>query len=242
MAEFHFLRPWWLALLPIGFLLIWRLLRARDERGGWGAVVDPELRPHVLTAPQLMRETPWPLVLGLVIWVLSLLALAGPAWERLPVPAFRSDEALVVALDLSRRWMPRISRRPGSRVRSSSCSRCSRGARPAKPRSSFLRPYAFTVTPLTTDTRTIASLVSALDSAIMPSQGSSVAAGLTKAGALLRQTGLSQGEILLITDSEVANDDRAARGRLARRRLSRTRARGRHRAGCPDCGRVTAAF
>ena len=208
MADFHFLRPWWLALLPIGFLLIWRLLRARKERGGWSAVVDPELRPHVLTAPQLMRETPWPLVLGLVIWALALLALAGPAWERLPVPAFRSDEALVVALDLSRS-MDAADLTPSRLARAKLKLLALLERRQAGQTALIVfTTHAFTVTPLTTDTRTIASLVSALDSAIMPSQGSSVAAGLTKAGALLRQTGLSQGEILLITDSEVANDDR----------------------------------
>jgi Ca-activated chloride channel family protein len=63
------------------------------------------------------------------------------------------------------------------------------------------------VTPLTTDTRTIAALVTAVGSDIMPTQGSSAAAGLAKAGALLRQTGLRSGEILLIGDADVTPAD-----------------------------------
>jgi Ca-activated chloride channel family protein len=80
--------------------------------------------------------------------------------------------------------------------------------------------HAFTVTPLTTDTRTIAALVNALESGIMPSQGSRIAVGLDKAAALLDQSGASRGEILLITDATASPEafDRAAA--LARRGIS----------------------
>ncbi len=101
-AEFHFLRPWWLALLPVGVWLIWQLLRGRADGGGWRTIVDAALRAHVLAEPQILRESRWPLIASLCGWVLAVVALAGPAWERLPVPAFRSEEALVVAFDLSR--------------------------------------------------------------------------------------------------------------------------------------------
>jgi Ca-activated chloride channel family protein len=73
---------------------------------------------------------------------------------------------------------------------------------------------AFTVTPLTTDTRTIASLVAAVNTDIMPTQGSSLAAGLEKSAALLRQTGLTAGEILLMTDAEAEPADLKLAGDL----------------------------
>ena len=97
-ADFHFLRPWWLALLPVGVWLIWQLLRGRADSGGWRSVVDAPLRAHVLAEPEVLRESRWPLIAALASWLLAVVALAGPAWERLPVPAFRSEEALVVAL------------------------------------------------------------------------------------------------------------------------------------------------
>ena len=37
-------------------------------------------------------------IIGLAI----ILAFAGPTWEKLPQPVFRSQAALVIALDLSR--------------------------------------------------------------------------------------------------------------------------------------------
>ena len=215
MADFHFLRPWWLALLPIALWVAWRSLRGRADGAGWSAIVDPALRAHVLAAPQLMRESRWPLVAALALCTLAILALAGPAWERLPVPAFRSDEALVVALDLSRS-MDAADVAP-SRLARAKLKLLDLLERRAAGQTALVvfTTHAFTVTPLTTDVRTIASLVTALDSGIMPSQGSSLAAGLTKAAALLAQTGLSNGTILLITDAEAGERDEDVANELA---------------------------
>ena len=63
--EFHFLRPWWLALLPVGVWLIWQLLRGRADSGGWRSVVDAALRAHVLAEPEVLRESRWPLIAAL---------------------------------------------------------------------------------------------------------------------------------------------------------------------------------
>ena len=201
MGEFHFLRPWWLAALPAGLWLIWHLLGRGGNRGDWLAVVDRELQPHVL-ARDAFGATRLPLLAGLAAWTLATLALAGPAWERLPVPAFRSDEALVVALDLSRS-MDAADVEP-SRLARARLKLLSLLERRTSGQTALVvfSAHAFTVTPLTTDTRTIASLVNALSTDIMPSRGSYPEAGITRAAALLEQTGMTRGEILLITDAE----------------------------------------
>ena len=207
MAELHFLRPYWLVLLPAGIWLIWQLLRGRGEGGGWRGVVDAALRPHVLVNPAVLRESRWPLVVAVLAWALGVIGLAGPAWERLPVPAFRSEEALVVALDLSRS-MDATDVEPSRLARARLKLLDLLGRRAAGQTALVVfSSHAFTVTPLTTDTRTIAALVTAVTTQIMPSQGSSVSAGLGKAEALLQQTGLTQGDVLLITDADVTGDD-----------------------------------
>jgi Ca-activated chloride channel family protein len=213
-ADFHFLRPWWLALLPVGVWLIWHLLRGRADGGGWRTVVDAALRAHVLAEPEILRESRWPLIAALSAWTLAVSALAGPAWERLPVPAFRSEEALVVAFDLSRSMDAtdvEPSRLARARLKLLDLLEWRSSGQTAL---LVFSTHAFTVTPLTTDTRTIAALAGAVNTDIMPTQGSSLSSGLEKAAALLRQTGLSNGEILAITDADVTRDDVSLAGDL----------------------------
>jgi len=59
---------------------------------------------------------------------------------------------------------------------------------------------AFTVTPLTDDTATIKSQLTALDTGIMPAMGNRTDLAITHAMDLLKQAGISKGDILLITD------------------------------------------
>jgi Ca-activated chloride channel family protein len=206
MAEFHFLRPLWLALIPFGLVLAWFLLRARARGGNWMRLVDPVLQRYVLAAPEVLRERRWPLVALVAATVLAGIALAGPTWERLPVPVFRSEEALVVALDLSRS-MDATDVAPSRLARAklkllTLLERRSGGEMALV----VFSAHAFTVTPLTTDNRTIAALVGSLFTSIMPSQGSLPAAGLEKAAQLLRQAGVPGGEILLISDATIGQD------------------------------------
>ncbi len=205
MAEFHFLRPWWLVALPFGVWLIWRLFWAEPgRRSGWRAVVDEALQPYVLGRVEALVNRRWPMLVALAAWLATVLALAGPTWERMPVPAFRSDEALVVVFDLSRS-MDAADLEP-SRLDRAKVKLLSLLERRASGQTALVvfSAHAFTVTPLTSDTDAIASLVGALSSDIMPSRGSIAEAGLERAGALLRQTGLTAGEILLVTDAEVS--------------------------------------
>jgi Ca-activated chloride channel family protein len=204
MSEFHFLRPLWLVALPLGVWLIWRLLGQSGTRGNWVAVVDPRLQPYVLMRPDAFGASRWPLLAALTAWSVAALALAGPTWERMPVPAFRSDDALVVALDLSRSMDAgdlEPSRLTRAKLKLLGLLERRGGGQTALV---VFSAHAFTVTPLTTDTRTIAALINALHSDIMPSRGSYPEAGLQRAGTLLQQAGMTRGEILLITDADVS--------------------------------------
>jgi Ca-activated chloride channel family protein len=215
MAELHFLRPAWLLLLPVGAWLIWQLMRGRAEGGGWRGIVAAELRAYVLAEPEVLRDSRMALVATLAAWAIAVVALAGPAWERVAVPAFRSDEALVVVLDLSRS-MDAGDVEP-SRLARAKLELLALLERRAAGQTALVvfTTHAFTVTPLTTDTRTISSLVAAASTDIMPTRGGSIAAGLDKAAGLLRQTGLTRGDILLMTDSEVGDADLDLAGELA---------------------------
>ena len=199
LADLHFLRPEWLWALPMVILAAVLLAHRRLGPGSWQNVVSPALAPYVLSvAPNKEGEYRWWL-LGLG-GVLAVLALAGPAWERIEQPVFRSDQALVIALDLSRSMDAQDiapSRLLRARLKILDILERRRSGQTALV---VYSANAFTVTPLTTDTDTIAALVSSLSTDIMPSQGSYPIAAINKGRELLENGGATFGEILLVAD------------------------------------------
>jgi Ca-activated chloride channel family protein len=199
LAELQFIRPEWLIALPFVLLVAVIFARRRLGPGSWEAVVDPQLAPHVLSGSQRRAFDPRWLLLALV-GVLAVVALAGPAWQRIEQPVFRSEQALVVALDLSRS-MDAQDVSPSRLLRSRLKILDMLDMRASGQTALIVySANAFTVTPLTSDTDTVAALVNSLGTEIMPSRGSYPVAAINKGRALLQQAGVSYGEVLLITD------------------------------------------
>lgn len=199
LAEFHFLRPDWLWALPLVILATVLLAYRRLAAGSWQNVVSPALAPFVLSHSQNRQGQYrwWLLGLG---GVLAVVALAGPAWQRIEQPVFRSDQALVIALDMSRSMDAQDiapSRLLRARLKILDILERRNGGQTAL---IVYSSNAFTVTPLTTDTDTIAALVNSLSTDIMPSRGSYPVAAIKKGQQLLENAGATFGEILLVTD------------------------------------------
>jgi len=216
-ADFHWLRPDWLWALPLVALLSFALARRALAPGSWQRVVDPALAPYVLARAASKRYGYrwWLLSLG---GALAILSLAGPSWDRLEQPVFRSEQAIVIALDLSRS-MDAQDLTPSRLTRAKLkildiLEQRSSGQTALVVYSS----NAFTVTPLTTDVDTVAALVNSLSTDIMPSRGSYPVAAINKGRRLLDQAGVGYGEVLLITDggtspaAEKAAEDLAKAG------------------------------
>ncbi|MCP4301506.1 MAG: VWA domain-containing protein [Gammaproteobacteria bacterium] len=215
-ADFHWLRPEWLIAVPLVVLVAVKLGRGRLGSGNWRDVVDPALMPYVLSrAPGRGTDYRWWL-LGLG-GVLAAIALAGPAWERIEQPVFRTEQALVVALDLSRSMDAQDiapSRLARARLKILDILEQRKSGQTALV---VYSANAFTVTPLTTDTDTVAALVNSLSTDIMPSRGSNPVVAMQKGRQLLEQAGVVYGEVMLITDGgssaaaeKVARDLKAA--------------------------------
>jgi Ca-activated chloride channel homolog len=199
LSEFHFIRPYWLlALLPYVILLV-LLVRSKLSHGNWSAVCDAALLPYLLH-DKAVTQSRWPLATGAVAAFLAIVALAGPTWERLPIPVFRNDSALVIMLDLSRS-MDAADIKPSRLVMAR--YKIADILKQRKDGQTALIVYAgdaFTVTPLTNDTETIDNQLSALTTGIMPSDGNNTTRALEKAEELFKQAGLQKGQILLLTD------------------------------------------
>ncbi len=210
LNQFHFIRPFWLfALIP--YIAVMALtIRSKLSQGDWSQVCDAVLLPYLLQ-DKAAAQSHWLLPLGALAGILSIIALAGPTWERLPAPAFRNDSALVILFDLSK-TMNYADLKPNRLERAR--YKISDILTQRKDGQSALLAYsgdAFVVTPLTTDKETIANQLSALTPEIMPSDGDELSRALDKAVDLFKQAGLQKGQIIVLTDGGGLDDgiDRA---------------------------------
>lgn len=201
LNNFHFLRPYFFwAFLPLFYLAIKNYRQSASEISHWQTVCDPELLPYLLetNVSKNSKRTYW---LAFIVAGLAIFSLAAPTWKRLPEPAFRNNSALVIALNLSES-MNAQDIKPSRLIRAR--YKIADLLSQRKDGQTALLVYsgaAFVVTPLTSDIETIKSQLEALTTDIMPSVGNNADVGIEKAVTLLKQAGLPQGHILLITDS-----------------------------------------
>jgi Ca-activated chloride channel family protein len=199
MADFHFLRPWWLlAVLPAA-LLAWRVWVAEDTGRAWRKLVAPHLLPHLLTGRDQRR---WlrPATVLLAGWVLAVVALAGPAWEREPAPFADDTAALVVVLKVTPS-MQSQDVQPNRLARAAEKVRDLLALRPGAKTALFA--YAGTahrVLPLTADAGLVNSLAAELTPDVMPVDGSVAGAALTAADETVKKSG-QVGWVLWVADA-----------------------------------------
>ena len=203
LSNFHFIRPcWFLAAIPVAYVL-WKLAKQHLTNKHWESICDPELLPYILVGKSGTKKYT-NVIFASIVGLLTVIALAGPTWERLPQPVFQKESALVIALDLSVSMYAddiKPSRLERARFKIADLLKLRKEGQTA------LLVYAgdaFTVTPLTDDVKTISSQLSALSPMIMPAPGSRTDFAIEKSTELLKQAGISKGHILFVTD-EVEN-------------------------------------
>ena len=219
MSSFHFLRPEWLLVIPVAWLLAWFLSQFRKTSGDWGRVMDGHLLNFLIgaTAPRSVKTQRW-VSFGLM-WTLLALALAGPAWERLETPVLRAAQARVVILDLSWSMLsPDVKPNRLERTRFKLLDLLKR----FKEGDTALVAYAGSadvVAPLTPDTNTIANLVPVLEPSLMPVPGSRPEQAFELAASLLTRQQIPQGTFYWLTDGLAADQVEAVQAALGPNRL-----------------------
>ncbi len=202
LADFHFLRPEWLLAIPVVAIILFVFYRRSRQSIGWEKVCDPALLNFQLTRTREAVGSASHLLIWLVplMFLITILALAGPSWQKKEQPIFQKDSALVIVLDLSLSMNARDvkpSRLERAKLKIIDILKQKIEGQTA------LVAYAgdaHTVSPLTIDNKTIISLLPALDSSIMPLSGSHAADAIKTAKELLVNAGYSRGDILLFTD------------------------------------------
>lgn len=199
IAQFHWLRPWWLVALLPGIALSLLLARRSANNSSWQGVIAPELLPYLVeqgASAQRLRLHWW----LLVPWLCACLALAGPSWNKIPLPIHKQQTPLVILLDLSPSMLAedlKPNRLTRARLKLTDLLHARQEGTTA------LVAYAgdaHIVTPLTDDTATIISLLPALNPAVMPVVGNQPLQALEKGLALIQKSGFANGHILLVSD------------------------------------------
>ncbi len=197
--QFHFLRPEWLLLLPLAAIICWLLWRRQLTSSSWQAVIDPGLLDHLLDREQGTQQR-WPLLCLAAALLLAILALAGPAWHRLPQAVAQKEDALLIVLDLS--LSMRANDISPSRVERAQLKLRDVLAEREEGLTALIvyAGDAHTVAPFTDDARTIESMLPALQPEIMPKLGSRPEYALALGQQLLSDAQLSKARVLLVTD------------------------------------------
>ncbi|HUE94224.1 VWA domain-containing protein [Pseudomonas sp.] len=193
----HWLRPFWLLLLPLLGMLLWQLWHRKKRSGHWQALL-PAAFHSVLLTPGSGRNSrlPW-IALGLA-WLLALLALLGPSWQRIEQNNLKPADPLVVLLELT----------PAMLASDASPNRLEQARRKlldllearqdAQTAIVVYAGSAHTLVPLSDDLSTSRNLLDALKPSIMPEPGQRADLAVLKALQLLQQGQQGQGRLLLL--------------------------------------------
>jgi Ca-activated chloride channel homolog len=198
LADFHFLRPLWLlALLPALFFVrrLWQL----DAQGtAWHKVIDQTLLPYLLNSTKNTSQR-LPLYLLMVVWTLSVLALAGPTWSKQTQPVQQRQDALVLVLDLTLGMFANDFEPNRITVARRKIMDILDARTEGQTALVVYGGEAHMVTPLTDDSISIRALVPALNPNIMPVIGNNPGHAIRMARELMDEASAVNGRILVLT-------------------------------------------
>ena len=196
----HWFRPWWLLLLPLLGWLLWQLWHRQKRAGRWQMILPPAFHAVLLSGGN-GRESKSPWVLLGIAWLLAVLALLGPSWQRVEQPSQKPADPLVVLLELTPEMLATDS--PPNRLEQARRKLYDllQARTDAQTAIVVYAGSAHTLVPLSDDLATSRNLLEALRPSIMPEPGHRADLAVEKALGLLKQGGLGQGRLLLIGSS-----------------------------------------
>ena len=209
--NFHFIRPWWLLAFFALFLVLFLLKKIRYYQSPWQHFLPAHLANALLENSQTQGAQTtsshtryWlkPLVIGCCL----IIALAGPAWQKLPQPVYQLERGAVLIMDMSYS-MYATDVKPNRLTRSrykaiDLLKKINEG-------DVGLIAYAgdaFIISPLTQDIKNIELLLPSLSPDIMPVHGANALAALTLADKTLKNAGHVSGDIYWFTD-DIDNEE-----------------------------------
>ena len=198
-SNFHFLRPDLLWLIILLVLILFGIKQISKQESTWQKVISPHLLKFLMVSAESKSSNTSFWLTGLIA-LLMIIAVSGPSFREKNVPIFQTEDSRVILLDLSLS-MDATDIKP---------SRIERARfkimdilEQTKEGTIGLVIYAgdaFVISPLTSDSNTIASMIPTLSTGIMPVLGSRPDIAIKKAIKLLDNAKQSSGQIIWITD------------------------------------------
>ena len=196
---FHFIRPEWLFLLLPAVLITWSILRRQDPLRPWKKVIAPNLLEHLVIKEEANKQRFRPSQLLAIAWLLGIIALAGPTWQKEQTPFTEDEAALFIVLKVSPEMLAQDIQ-PSRLKRSAQKIRDLLDLRPgSKTGLIAFAGSAHLVMPLTSDAGIIETFAAELTPEVMPVPGDEPVKAVELANQRLRASGLP-GSIVLITD------------------------------------------
>jgi len=201
IALFHFLRPWWFVALPLWAMLAYALCKHRQQQNSWASVCDPALLGYLTGDAEPNKKSSNGCFLSLLLaGLLTITALAGPVWKQMPQPVVQASSAMILILDLSRS-MDAQDIKPSRLLRAKQKIQDILAARTEGQTGLIVfAGSAFDVVPLSTDNKAILALLGALDTSMMPSQGSMASLALERAKAMFQRGAIQAGSVIMLCD------------------------------------------
>lgn len=219
LKQLHFLRPGWLwALLFLLVFFVFLLTQKSTVFKAWERVCDKHLLSQMMHLSQKHYHSS-SLMLIMLSTVAMVIALAGPAWQRMPTPTYQHVQPRVLLLDLSSEMLrkdispDRLSRakfKLHDLLKHRDVGQFALVAFTEEP---------FVVSPLTDDGQTIAALLPMLTPDIMPVNGYNLSNALREAAKLISQAGFQDGQILVLTGTPPTSEAIRTARSLAKRHI-----------------------
>ncbi|WP_417703388.1 VWA domain-containing protein [Pseudomonas sp.] len=196
----EWLRPLWLLAVPLLAWLLWRLWHRERQSGRWQLLLPAAFHQALLKGGSgRSSKLPW-LALGLA-WLLAVLALLGPSWQRVEQSNQKPADPLLIVLELTPQMLAtdgRPNRLEQARRKVFDLLEARRDAQTAI---IVYAGSAHSLVPLSDDLATSRNLLEALKPSLMPEPGRRADLAVARALQLLDQAQLGQGRLLLITSA-----------------------------------------
>lgn len=209
--NFHFIRPAWFIALIALFLLLFILKKIRYYQSPWQHFLPEHLSKVLLENSTSSNKTLVPSkgsywVKPFIIGTCIIVALAGPAWQKLPQPVYQLERGAVLIMDMSySMYSTDVKPNRLTRARYKAIDLLNH----INEGDVGLIAYAgdaFIISPLTQDVKNIELLLPSLSPDIMPVHGANALAALTLADQTLKNAGHVSGDIYWLTD-DIDNEE-----------------------------------